>query len=117
MKFSRTTRKVFYEKPMLFSLETTFIKCIEDCIELEATIAYPEGGEQESDVGVLTTETVSLRFIHAKKRYAHSPLLRDFPSIQVDGIVLHQIHPDDIDKMSLLKFGVGVGDFARKFNL
>jgi Ser-tRNA(Ala) deacylase AlaX len=108
MKFSRTTRKVFYEKPMLFALETTFIKCIEDCIELEATIAYPEGGGQESDVGILTTDTVSLRFIHAKKRYAHSPLLSDFPGIQVDGIVLHQIHPDDIDKMPLLKEGEAV---------
>mgnify|MGYP000039876855 CR=1 FL=1 len=105
MKFHRKTRKIFYENQLKFSCQTEFIKSIDGCLEFKDTVAYPEGGGQDSDIGFIVKDNIHIRFIKAKKMYAHSPRLKEFPSIQVDGIVLHQVHPEDIDKIKYLREG------------
>jgi len=119
MKFHRKTRKIFYENQMTFSCQTKVVKIIDECLELSDTVAYPEGGGQDSDVGIIFKDNVSIRFIMSKKTYAHSPGLKDFPGIQVDGIVLHQIHPEDLEKINLFSEGDVVNieiDINRRFN-
>lgn len=105
MKFHRKTKKIFYDDQARFSCETEFIKSVDNWLEFKDTVAYPEGGGQDSDVGTITKDGVRIRFVAAKKIYCHSPRLLDFPDIQVDGIILHQVHPDDIEKIDLLQQG------------
>ena len=119
MKFHRKTRKIFYEDQMIFSYETEFVKNIDGCLELKDTVAYPEGGGQDSDIGRIYKKNASIRFVMSKKSYAHSPALKDFPGIQVDGIVLHQVHPEDLEKIKLFAEGDIVNieiDSSRRFN-
>ena len=105
MKFHRKTRKIYYENQMIFSCQTEIIQIIDGCFEFKDTVAYPEGGGQDSDVGIISKNGISIRFNRVKKRYAHSPVLNNFPGIQVDGIVLHQVHPEDLEKINIFSVG------------
>lgn len=119
MIFSRKTRKLYYDHPTLFSTSTRVVKVVNHAIELEATIAYPEGGGQDSDIGTITrADGRVLRFVHAKTMYAHSPRLVEFPDIQVDGIVLHEVDPEDRALLSEVQPGEEVRidiDVSRRF--
>lgn len=96
MKLNRHTTKLFYRDPYLAVCETAVIKLDGNWVELADTVAYPEGGGQDPDHGRITLEDgIALRFIHAKKIYGHAAGIPGFPDIQVDGVVLHQIHADD----------------------
>lgn len=100
------TDKLYYRQPNLFAFETHITALHEDQIELATSLAYPEGGGQESDQGYLVTATgVNLRFIHAGKFFTTKPHLVDFPDIQIGGVIRHKIHPADCDKLNLLKLG------------
>lgn len=116
MKFHRKTRKLFYENQTMFSCKTEFIKNVDGWLEFRDTVAFPEGGGQDSDVGIVTKDDIRIRFTAAKKLYAHYPRLDGFPEIQVDGVVLHRVHDDDIEKIALLKEGdlVGIEIDAKK---
>jgi alanyl-tRNA synthetase len=77
-----------------------------DYIELDATIAYPEGGGQESDVGTLVLpDGNTARFVHVRKVYGQRANLTDFPDIQIGGVVEHVIHPMDVEHLKNLKTG------------
>jgi Ser-tRNA(Ala) deacylase AlaX len=96
MKFERRTQKLYYEDFFLSETTAKVIKVGTDYIELDATVAYPEGGGQEADQGTISlADGRVLRFIWAKKVYAHMSGLPEFPDVQVDGVIWHMIHPDD----------------------
>lgn len=118
MKFNRRTDKLYYADPWLSRCASHVIKTDGDWVELDATVAYPEGGGQDSDRGLLTLgDGTTLRFVHAKKMYSHAVHLPGFPDIRVDGIVLHQIHADDRHRLPLLTPGTAVSvsiDIARR---
>lgn len=103
MKFQRRTRKLFYENPTAFSCTTELVKCTEGWLEFTDTVFYPEGGGQDADRGWLEKGALRIRLTGAKKMYSHSPALVDFPDIQVDGIVLHQVHADDVGLLAHLR--------------
>lgn len=105
MKFHRKTRKLFYENQVMFSCKTSFIKNVNGWLEFRDTVAFPEGGGQDSDVGIVTKDDIRIRFTGAKRLYAHYPRLEGFPDIQVDGVILHRVHEDDIEKIGFLKEG------------
>jgi alanyl-tRNA synthetase len=105
MKFDRKTRKLFYENQLMFSCKTEFVKNVDGWLEFRDTVAFPEGGGQDSDVGIVTRNDIRIRFIDAKKLYAHYPRLEGFPDIRVDGVILHRVHEDDIEKIAFLKEG------------
>ena len=105
-KLNRTTRKFYYEDPWLAQCQARVVRVGDACIELDATVAYPEGGGQESDIGVIVAENGnSVGFVHAKKVYGNALLLADFPDIQVDGIIEHMINPGDADLLREIKVG------------
>ena len=109
MKFHRQTEKVYYKNPYLSCCTAEIIKIDGEWIELNSTVAYPEGGGQDADHGeIVLPNGKSLRFIDVKKMYGHSAGLVDFPDIQVDGIILHLIHPEDQYLLAALLIGTKV---------
>jgi len=104
MKFHRQTRKRYYEDGFLGSCQASVIKIEADMIELDATVAFPEGGGQEADHGTITLDNGSgLRFIDARKMYGHSPGIDGFPDVQVGGVIWHKVHPDDVSLLNQIR--------------
>lgn len=107
--FDRQTKRLYYEEMYLRRASASIVKMGDDFIELDATIAYPEGGGQEADTGVITArDGTTLRFVGAKKLFGRMIFLDDFPNIQVEGIVRHLIHPQDIPELNKLSIGAAV---------
>ena len=48
MKFERQTRRLYDSHPYLCETSARIIKIGADFLELDATVAFPEGGGQES---------------------------------------------------------------------
>jgi Ser-tRNA(Ala) deacylase AlaX len=91
---NRKTQKLYYEQPLLAACNAAVVKVTDNHIELDGTIAYPEGGGQESDHGTLILpDGKSIPFIHARKLYGTRPPVNDVPDILVDGIIQHEIGP------------------------
>jgi alanyl-tRNA synthetase len=106
LSFPRCTDKLYYSDTFLSQTKSRISKIGSDYIELGATVAYPEGGGQESDVGTLTlSDGSAIRFIHARKMYGQRVKIPDFPDIQTGGVVEHVIHPDHLHHLAQLKNG------------
>lgn len=106
LSFSRCTDKLYYSDTFLSRAIVRISKIGSDYIELDATIAYPEGGGQEADVGTLTlADGSAIRFIHARKMYGQRVKIPDFPDIQTGGVIEHVIHPDDLHHLAHLENG------------
>lgn len=92
---NRTTKKRYYDDPNLHECAAQVVRVEGDRIELDQTIAYPEGGGQDSDQGIITlTSGAAIQFIHARKIYGSRAAIPDFPDIQVGGVIEHVVHPD-----------------------
>ena len=106
MKFHRQTRKLYYDNMYLSYCQAKIVKIESDMIELDATVAFPEGGGQEADHGTFSLENGNiLRFVDVKKMYCHIPGIDGYPDVQVGGVVWHQIHQDDLPLMNSLHVG------------
>lgn len=96
MDFERKTNRLYYHDFFLREALTQVVRVEKDCIELNATVAYPEGGGQESDHGVIRLEDgTTLRFNGAKKIYTRLAGLKEFPGLHVDGVIQHMIIEED----------------------
>ncbi len=82
------TDLIFYEKPYKTEFEAGIIGFHENNVILDRTIFYPEGGGQPSDIGFLKVKgnknMEKLRVLHAEK---------------VQGVVLHKMPEEDIEKL------------------
>ncbi|WJF90033.1 alanyl-tRNA editing protein [Paraburkholderia bonniea] len=106
LPFSRATSKLYYSDTFLSQTQSSLSKIGRDYVELDATVAYPEGGGQESDVGtLLLPDGAVMRFIHARKMYGQRPNIPDFPDVQTGGVVEHIIHAEDLHHLERLKKG------------
>lgn len=109
MKLDRRTHKLYYDDFYLSQAQAKVVKVGPDFIELDATVAYPEGGGQEGDHGVISLpDGRTFRFIDAKKLYAHLAGLPEFPGVQVEGVIWHMVHPDDQPLLAGLEIGSAV---------
>jgi Ser-tRNA(Ala) deacylase AlaX len=109
MKLDRRTHKLYYEDFYLSQAEAKIVKVGPDYIELDATVAYPKGGGQEADQGVISLrDGRDIRFIGAKKLYGDLISLPDFPCVQVEGVIWHMVHPDDHALLTDLEVGIKV---------
>ena len=109
MKFHRQTRKRYYEDGYASQCQARVIKIEVDTIELDVTVAFPEGGGQEADHGTITLNNgCAPRFIDARKMYGHSPGIDGFPDVQVGGVIWHKVHPDDVSFLNDLHIGDSV---------
>lgn len=104
----RKTEKVYYQQPYLRSAIARVVEVAHGkAIELNRTIAYPEGGGQESDQGTLlhTPSGNALRFVHATRVYGESVEVENGHWVGVAGIILHEVHPEDQDLLGAIQPG------------
>ena len=100
----RSTTKLYYQKPFLKSCQARIVKIVGNKIELNQTVAYPEGGGQEGDKGYIkTSEGIIIKFIDTQKAYGRPIYLDDFPSIKVETIIHHIVSNDDLDALETIK--------------
>lgn len=89
----RKTEKIYYDHPYVQKIQARIVKFDENKnqIELDRTIAYPEGGGQESDQGTIThlKSAQSFPFQHVKRMYGQDVKVEDNHHVNVDGIILH----------------------------
>jgi alanyl-tRNA synthetase len=103
----RATAKLYYEDRYLASCLATVVNVTEGCIELDRTVAFPEGGGQESDQGIIRRlgDGSQLRFVGAKKMYGTPLRAEGIPDVSIGGVIWHLIHPED--QTRLLDFKAG----------
>lgn len=63
----RNTEKLYYKDQYLAGASTQVTRVHSDGIELQSTVAYPEGGGQEADVGTIELPIGTVRFVWVKK--------------------------------------------------
>ena len=103
---NRKTRKLYYENPLQSECQAKVVKVNAKNIEIDVTVAYPEGGGQEADHGVIVLDDGrEIRFVDARKIYGNFVQLPDFPRIQVDGVIEHVIHQEDLMLAQEVKVG------------
>ena len=109
------TEKYYYKEMLAARLSANVVEVLLDqhAIVLDRTIAYPEGGGQLSDQGVIRWQghehehehEQKVRFIDAQKKGGYPLFQDDFPAINVNTKVLHMIHPDDQPLLEQLQAG------------
>jgi len=104
LSFPRHTDRLYYSDNFLYKARSVVSKIGSDYVELKATVAYPEGGGQESDIGTLALpDGKIIRFIHVRKMYGQRANIPGFPDIQLGGVIEHVIHPEDIQYLATLR--------------
>lgn len=78
------TELLFYDNTQETGFSAQLIGFHENNIILNQTLFYPEGGGQPSDIGFLDSGDEKLRVLHAEK---------------VDGVVLHRVEEEKIEKL------------------
>ncbi|HVE11392.1 MAG TPA: alanyl-tRNA editing protein [Paraburkholderia sp.] len=105
----RKTRKLFYEDPLAFQHTAKVVKVGADFVELDQTVAYPEGGGQDPDHGeFILPDGRRLRFVHVRKMYGNRAPLAGFPDISVDGVIEHVVCAEDLPDLQHLQPGMDV---------
>ncbi|AIR90445.1 alanyl-tRNA editing protein [Pseudomonas cremoricolorata] len=102
----RTTEKLYYQDQYLTAADTQVARVHADALELDSTVAYPEGGGQEADFGTIELPIGTLRFIWAKKLYGTPIRLEGFKGGKLGGIILHMIHPEDLHLLEQVTAGM-----------
>ncbi|MGV3655379.1 MAG: alanyl-tRNA editing protein [Noviherbaspirillum sp.] len=103
---NRRTTLLYYEDMFLNRASAHVVEIGEDYIELDRTVAYPEGGGQEADTGmIIRNNGQSIRFTGAKKLLGRMIFLDEFPNIQVEGVIRHLVHPEDAFLLSACRVG------------
>ena len=102
----RSTQKLYYQDVFLSSCVAKIVKIVDNKIELDQTVAYPEGGGQEGDTGTIQSESGAvIRFSDTQKLYGRKLYLDEFPSINVETIIHHIICDDDVHLLSSFSEG------------
>ncbi|GFM83067.1 synthetase [Pseudomonas cichorii] len=102
----RNTEKLYYKDQYLMSANAKVIRVHPEAIELDSTVAYPEGGGQEADQGTIDLPIGTVRFAWTKKLYGTPIQLEGFKGGKLGGIILHMIHPDDFFMLEHIREGM-----------
>jgi len=95
------TYKLYYKDPFLSSCDAKVIEIDEKGIVLGKTVAYPEGGGQEGDSGLLIINNKEINFTDTQKGVGRVLFLENFPTVSVDNLIYHKICKDDIKYFKL----------------
>ena len=97
------TEKVYYDDPFLIKTEAKVIEISSKGIVLDKTVAFPEGGGQEGDRGVLIIKDTleEIPFIDTQKGVGRVIFLDDFPTIPVDTPIYHKIEEQLLEKFKI----------------
>ncbi len=93
---TKITTKEYYKEPYLHSIEAEIIEIIDNKIILDKTIAFPEGGGQSGDRGVLIINNTEITFFDTKKGLGRMLYIDNFPTIQIKTAIYHFINEDDL---------------------
>lgn len=104
----RYTKKIYYRNQYLRSLDTKITKIGDGYLEIDETIAYPEGGGQESDTGSIQTSAGPLRYVSAQLLHGLPLHIEGFKGGKSGGIVAHYVHSDDMHMLTQLRSGAAV---------
>lgn len=104
----RTTDKLYYLDQYLYRTEARIAALHAEAIELNRTVAFPEGGGQEADIGTIETPVGTFRFIWTKRLYGTPLSIEGFTGVKSGGVILHLVHPDDIDRLGALEVDMPV---------
>ena len=95
------TKKLFYEDFYFSECTAKVIGKSENKLILDQTIAFPEGGGQKGDRGVILFHDQVMPFYDTQKGVGRLLILPNFPTIQVDTPIYHFMKEDDIDKLTI----------------
>lgn len=85
------TNKLYYQNPRQASCFATILAVSSKGIVTDQTVAFPEGGGQIGDRGILKTKTQTVPFYDTVKGLGKPLVLPDFPVIQIDTPVYHVV--------------------------
>lgn len=101
----RKTNKIYYQTSSLEPIEAKIVKVHKDGLELDKTIAYPEGGGQigdEGSISLINDPSISIDFIDTQLKFTN-PFYSENPTCRVDGIINHIVK--DIESLNRFKIG------------
>lgn len=98
------TEKLYYKNQFLTTCKAKLIEINEKGLIFDKTVAYPEGGGQIGDSGILIREKTKeeIEFLDTTKIEGRNIYLKDFPVIKVEGVIIHHI---DISLLNNLELG------------
>lgn len=98
----RKTEKLYLDFPDL-SWVVAKVREIKPCgIRLDRTVAYPEGGGQEGDRGVIeTTSKLRMAFNDTQRGPGRVLFKPDFGSLHVDVPIYHWVKPEDAHHLAV----------------
>lgn len=114
----RSTRKLYHQNPSADCCQARVVKVHERGLELDQTVAFAEGGGQESDHGriVLSRDpSVVLSFTSVQLTMAELLHLDNFPTCKTGGVIVHET--DQSELLALFQEGDEVEvqiDMARR---
>ena len=82
----RTTEKVYYEDQYLMECPAHISRLYTEAVELNRTVAFPEGGGQEADHGVIETPVGAIRFEQVKRMYGLPCNIDGFRGVKTGGV-------------------------------
>ncbi|MGL5412938.1 alanine--tRNA ligase-related protein [Cetobacterium sp.] len=87
------TEKIYYKNQFQTSCEAVLIASTENGLIFNKTVAYPEGGGQIGDVGILIRckDGSEIPFYNTTKIKGRNLFLNDFPSIKVENQIVHHV--------------------------
>lgn len=104
----RETEKLYYQDQYLTVCDARITKLHSEAIELDRTIAFPEGGGQEADRGIIATPIGPVRFEQVKRIYGTPQFIEGFKGVTSGGVILHLVHTEDLPLLAKLEAGMPV---------
>lgn len=104
----RATEKIYYQDPYLTICDAEIIGLYPEAIELNRTVAFPEGGGQEADHGLIDTPIGIVRFIQVKRMYGTPCYIEGFTGVKSGGVIIHLVHNEDLPLLAELTAGMPV---------
>ena len=98
----RTTVKKYYDDLYINHCDAVIVKIYDDAVELDQTVAFPEGGGQEGDCGVIESvhdANVCVSFYDTQLSMAF-PFFSAGADCKTGGVILHKSH-DDLSKFKI----------------
>lgn len=94
------TVKEYYNHPFLTKLRATVVSVdAERGVVFDKTVAFPEGGGQEGDRGMLVSveqEDLQIPFVDTQKGTGRPIFLDNFPVIQVENPIYHKVSEEHL---------------------
>lgn len=95
------TRKLYYEDVFLAECDAIVTQINDKGIVTDQTVAFPEGGGQIGDTGILILRGEEIPFQDTQKGLGEILHLNNFPSVQVNTPVIHVVEPEVKEKFRI----------------